>query len=272
MSFPDALSAVPSWTWVTVAGVFGALIGSFLNVVILRLPDEQQSIVWPGSHCPKCGEPIAWYDNIPILSWLALRGKCRHCKEPISFRYVVVEALTAAAAVSMVLVHGVTLQALALFVFLAALIVVTFIDIDHRIIPNVISLPGIAVGIAVMPWVTELDWWPQMRTRLIGAAVGGGFLLATALLYELIRKREGMGMGDVKLLAMIGGWLGLKSIFFVVFVSTLIGSLVGIGIMVFQKKGMNASLPFGPYLSIGAVLYVFIGDHIVNLFLHGMGG
>lgn len=265
----EAISVIPLWFIALLAGVVGTIVGSFLNVVIVRLP-ERESIVWPGSRCNECGAPIRWYDNLPVISWFVLRGRCRSCKAPFSFRYVAVEALTGGLAAGLVLYFGPGWLALAYFVFIAALVAVTFIDIDHRIIPNSISLPGIVVGLAVMPLVANGDWWPELRSRLIGAAVGGGFLLATALLYELIRKREGMGMGDVKLLAMIGAWLGLKSIFFVVFVSAVLGSILGIMLMFVRREGTQMSLPFGPYLSVAAVVYVFIGPHIVSIFLQGM--
>ncbi len=241
--------------------VYGAIIGSFLNVCIARLP-EGRSIVRPGSQCPTCQVPIAWYDNVPILSYVLLGGRCRTCRTRISAIYPAVEILTGALAVALYLRLGPTLAFAGYCVFAAALVVITFIDLDHQIIPDVISLPGIVVGLAfslVSPLVTPID-------ALLGVLVGGGILLAVAWLYQTLRGIEGMGGGDVKLLAMIGAFLGWQSIFVTLFVGSVIGSLIGVGVMMYQRADTKLAIPFGPFLACGALVYLFFGDRILAFY------
>lgn len=240
---------------------FGAIIGSFLNVCIARLPDGR-SVVRPPSHCPNCQSFLAWYDNVPILSYLALAGRCRTCRVRISPIYPAVEVLTGALAVALFLRLGPTLAFAGYFAFAAALVVITFIDLDHQIIPDVISLPGIAVGLAfslVSPLVTPLD-------AAIGVLVGGGLLLSIAWLYQAWRGQEGMGGGDVKLLAMIGAFLGWQSIFVTLFVGSVIGSLIGVAVMLYQRADSKLAIPFGPFLACGALVYLFFGDRILAFY------
>ena len=237
--------------------VFGAIIGSFLNVCIVRLP-EARSVVRPPSHCPVCRRDIAWYDNVPVVSYLLLRGRCRTCGTRISPLYPVVELLTGGLAVALWLRLGPTLAFAGYFAFIAALVTITFIDLDHRIIPDVISLPGIGVGLAVSlvsPLVTPLD-------AVLGALAGGGVLLAIAFGYQAIRGQEGMGGGDIKLLAMIGAFLGWRSVFVTLMVASLIGSLIGVGIMLYQRADTKLAIPFGPFLAGGALVSLFFGDRI----------
>jgi leader peptidase (prepilin peptidase)/N-methyltransferase len=241
--------------------VLGAMIGSFLNVCIVRLPEER-SIVRPRSHCPSCRHEIAWYDNVPVLSYLLLRGRCRGCRARISPVYPVVELLTGALAVALWMRLGPTLALVGYFVFAAALVTVTFIDLDHRIIPDVISLPGIAIGLAVSfvsPLVTPLD-------SLLGVVVGGGILLAIAYAYQAIRGQEGMGGGDVKLLAMIGAFLGWQSVFVTLMLASLIGSVIGIALMLYQRADTKLAIPFGPFLAGGALISLFFGDRILAFY------
>ena len=241
--------------------VFGALIGSFLNVCIVRLPEER-SIVRPRSHCPSCGHQIAWYDNLPVLSFVLLRGRCRACGVRISPLYPTVELLTGALAVALWMRLGTTLAFAGYFLFAAALVTITFIDLDHRIIPDVISLPGIAVGLAVSfvsPLVTPLG-------AVLGVLAGGGVLLAIASGYEMFRGREGMGGGDVKLLAMIGAFLGWQSVFVTLMVASLIGSIIGIGLMIYQRADTKLAIPFGPFLAGGALVSLFFGDRIIAFY------
>jgi leader peptidase (prepilin peptidase)/N-methyltransferase len=250
----------------TIAAVFtfGAIIGSFLNVCIARLPADE-SIVSPGSRCPHCRIPIAWYDNVPILSWLVLGARCRHCQAAISPLYPAVELLTGALAVAIWLELGPTIAFVGYFAFAAALVVVTFIDLDHQIIPDVISLPGIAVGLAVSfvsPLVTPLD-------ALLGALAGGGFLLAIAWTYRLVRGQDGMGGGDIKLLAMIGAFLGWQSIFVTVLIASLIGSIIGVAVMLWQRADSKLALPFGPFLACGALVHLFFGERILAMYFGG---
>ena len=241
--------------------LYGAIIGSFLNVCIARLP-YGRSIVRPSSHCPRCQTSIAWYDNLPVLSYVLLGGRCRTCRVRISALYPAVEILTGALAVALYLRLGATLAFAGYFVFAAALVVITFIDLDHQIIPDVISLPGIAVGLAfslVSPLVTPLD-------ALLGVLVGGGILLAVAWLYQTLRGQEGMGGGDVKLLAMIGAFLGWQSIFVTLFVGSVIGSLIGVAVMAYQRADTKLAIPFGPFLACGALIYLFFGDRILAFY------
>ncbi len=239
----------------------GAIIGSFLNVCIARLPDGR-SIVRPPSHCPQCQTFLGWYDNIPILSYLILAGRCRSCRTRISAVYPAVEILTGALAVALFLRLGPTLAFAGYFAFAASLIVITFIDLDHQIIPDVISLPGIVVGLAfslVSPLVTPVD-------ALLGVLAGGGTLLAVAWLYQTLRGQEGMGGGDIKLLAMIGAFLGWRSIFVTLFVGSVIGSLVGVVLMLYQRADTKLAIPFGPFLACGALVYLFFGDRILAFY------
>ena len=249
--------------------LFGALVGSFLNVVIVRLPQEGGSVVFPASHCPVCKKPIAWHDNIPLVSFLFLRGRCRQCGVRISWRYPLVEATMALMALALYLHFGLTLLFPIYFVFCAALIAVIFIDLQHQIIPDVISLPGIVIGFAlsfVNPFVTWQD-------AGLGILVGGGSFYLVALGYYLLTKREGMGGGDIKLLAMIGAFLGWQSLPFVVFGSSVLGVVAGVWAMIEQRKGGKTVIPYGPFLAIAALLYLFFRREILFLFiryvLHG---
>jgi len=237
------------------AFIFGAAIGSFLNVCIFRIPAEQ-SIVNPASQCPSCHHPIRFYDNIPMLSFLILRARCRDCGAKISWRYPLVEFLTGLLAVLLFMKFGPTLNFLVFFIFTAVLIVITFIDLDHQIIPDILSLPGIPLFFLAAVFIVKLPW----LEALIGLLIGGGVLLTIALVYELITKREGMGGGDIKLLAMIGGFLGWKSLIFVLLFSSLTGAVIGITAMIIKKQDTKYAVPFGPFLSAAALAYIFWGD------------
>jgi leader peptidase (prepilin peptidase)/N-methyltransferase len=241
----------------------GCCIGSFLNVCIYRLPQDL-SIVSPRSFCPRCRTPVRGYDNIPLLSYLLLRGKCRSCGNIISWRYPLVEALTGGLAVALFLKYGLTISFFALFPFTAALVVITFIDLDHRIIPDVISLPGIVVGFGLSFLLPDPSW----KESLIGLLAGGGSLYLVAVAYETLTKREGMGGGDVKLLAMIGAWLGWKAVLFTLFFGSLSGTLIGGGAMLLQKQGRHYAIPFGPFLAFGALAYLFFGPQLIDWYLN----
>ncbi len=245
------------------AFIFGAVIGSFLNVCICRLP-EGRSVVSPPSACPSCGAGIRWYDNVPILSYLVLRGRCRSCKTPISWRYPLVEAINGLLTLALFVRFGPSLTFLALFLFCSALVVITFIDFDHQIIPDVISLPGIVVGFVFSFFLPWLGW----QSSLIGIVAGGGTIWLIIELYYRLRKEEGMGGGDIKLLAMIGAFLGWRAILFTIFVSSLVGSIVGVSLMYLQKKDGKLAIPFGPYLAFGAVLYIFYGKQLIFWYLN----
>lgn len=252
--------------WYIVSIIFGALIGSFLNVCTFRLPKEE-SIVWPGSHCPHCKGPIKFYDNIPLISYISLKGRCRHCHSPISFQYPLIEGITALGSLILFMKFGLSLSYLFYFSFVAALIVITVIDLYHQIIPDVISLPGIGVGLLaslIIPQITFLN-------SLIGILLGGGSLFLVATVYQWLFKREGMGGGDVKLLAMIGAFLGWKSVILTILLSSLIGSVTGIITMVLKGKDFKYAIPFGPFLSLGAVIALFYQNEIISWYLQYKG-
>ncbi|MEE4608156.1 MAG: prepilin peptidase, partial [Desulfobacteraceae bacterium] len=237
-----------------VAFVFGLVIGSFLNVCIYRLP-ASQSIVHPRSACPGCAHPIRAYDNIPVVSFLILRGRCRDCGMRIPWRYPLVELLSGAFAALAVAKFGAGGQAALMYLLIAALLVITFIDIDHRIIPDVISLPGIPVGLAASFGLTDVT----PLQSVIGILAGGGSLFLVAWGYQLITGREGMGGGDIKLLAMIGAFFGWPGVLFTIFTASLTGTLAGMAVILRQRADMKLAVPFGPFLAIGAIGYVFIG-------------
>ncbi|MDA8163848.1 MAG: prepilin peptidase [Desulfobacteraceae bacterium] len=240
--------------------VFGAMVGSFLNVVILRLPEEGRSIVFPASHCPRCGHPIRWFDNIPILSFILLRRRCRDCGEPISFQYPLVELAMALLSLALFRKFGAGLAYAIYFPFLAALLAIIFIDLRHQIIPDAITLPGIVLGF-LLAFANPLVSWQEAG---LGLLLGGGSLYAVAAGYYLFTRREGMGGGDIKLLAMIGAFLGWQSLPFVIFSSSLIGTIAGIGAMIKQRKGGQTVIPYGPFLALGGMLYLFFREEIIS--------
>ncbi|MCD6319787.1 MAG: prepilin peptidase [Candidatus Desulfofervidaceae bacterium] len=231
---------------------FGAIIGSFLNVCICRLP-EGKSVIWPASHCPYCQTQIKWYDNIPLLSFLLLKGHCRYCGKPISWQYPVVELSTGIFTLLIYWKYGLSLPGLIYLLFVCALIVVSFIDLKLQIIPDVISIPGIFCGLIASFFLPELS----LKDALYGALLGGGILFLVAYGYYLIRKKEGMGGGDIKLLAMIGAFLGWKAIPFVILIASLTGSFIGILWIFLQKKDKYFPIPFGPFLALGAICLLF---------------
>lgn len=255
-------------TILAISIIFGAIVGSFLNVVILRLPRENASIVFPSSHCPKCEHPLSWYENIPVISYIVQLGKCTHCSASISLQYPLVETLMGLLSGGLVLTFGLSAAYAGYFLFSAALLVVIFIDIHLQIIPDSISLTGIVAGFLfsfINPYVSWID-------SLIGLVAGGGVLYLVALFYFLLRKQDGMGGGDIKLLAMLGAFLGWQSLPFIIFMSSVTGSIVGITILAVSKKDSATRIPFGPFLSFAALLYMFFSTeiiHFLNLYLTG---
>ncbi len=237
------------------SAILGAVVGSFLNVCIHRIP-ERQSIALPGSRCPDCGAPIRFYDNIPIISYLVLRGKCRSCGERISPIYPAVELLTATVSLLLLWKYGPSYEYLVSFLFTCALIVITLVDLRHQIIPDIVTIPGIPLFALAAILFTDVTF----RDSLIGILAGGGFLFLIAFGYQLLTKREGMGGGDIKLLAMMGGFLGWQSLWFIVMAASVLGAVVGISIMVSKGKNTKYPIPFGPFLSFAAVGYLFWGD------------
>jgi leader peptidase (prepilin peptidase)/N-methyltransferase len=241
--------------------IFGAVVGSFLNVVILRLPEEGESIVFPASRCPSCKTAIRWYDNIPMLSFFFLRGKCRSCSQTISLQYPLVEFCMAMLSLALYTKFGLSFEFFFYFLFAAALLAIIFIDIHHQIIPDVISLAGIVIGFAGSFLNTEVTW----QQSGIGILLGGGILYAIAMSYYLIAGREGMGGGDIKLLGMIGGFLGWQSLLFVVFASSVTGSIIGVFAMIKQGMGGKTRIPFGPFLAVAALFFLFFQDTVFRL-------
>ena len=247
--------------WIVFFGALGLVIGSFLNVCIYRLP-RRESVTWPGSHCTECNRPLAWYENIPVASWLALRGRCRTCAEPISPMYPAVEAVTAIVFVAGYLIYGMTLLLAARLLFACAMIVLFAIDLRHHILPNVITVPGIVVGFAL-----SLLLPPGWLDSLIGLIAGGGVLFAIAEIYFRLRGIEGLGMGDVKMLAMIGAFLGWQLMLVTLVFASFSGSLIGLGIIAAGRGGMKAALPFGTFLAVGALVAAVAGDPLLTWYL-----
>jgi len=271
--------------------IFGAVIGSFLNVCIHRLPKEEsgeeeeiriaqlpslflkqiRSITTPPSNCPHCKHPIRFYDNIPIVSYILLGGKCRDCGEKISKRYPLVELLTAIACLILYRKFGLTFEFFVSLFFVALLIVISFIDLDHQIIPDILSIGGLTAGLffaIFRPAFKVLYPKFNILDSLFGILLGGGVLFLIALGYKFIAKREGMGGGDIKLLAMIGSFCGIKGVIFSLLAGSLLGTVAGIPVMIAKGAGTKYAIPFGPFLSLGAFLYIFSGDMLIRFFLN----
>ena len=249
--------------------LLGISIGSFLNVCIYRM-GRQESIIKPASYCPHCKKPIRWYDNIPLLSYVLLKGRCRDCAQKISFRYFLVELLTGLIFLGLYRRFGLSPMAFSYFILVSSLIVATFVDFEFRIIPDEISLGGIVVGLILSFLIPSLHSVPThllgLRQSLIGVLVGGGVLWVLGCVGDFIFKKESMGGGDVKLLAMIGAFLGWKIALLSLPLASLVGSVVGVSIKLRTKESVIA---FGPYLSLGALLGLFWSNKILSiLFLY----
>lgn len=261
---------------VAIALLLGLLIGSFLNVCILRIPSGE-SIVLPASHCPSCGTGIKPYDNIPVLSWLLLRGRCRKCKAPISAQYPAVELLTGLLFVGCYLMFGLSFEALKWAVFAAILVVLTVTDLRERILPDVVNFTGLGLALLLSLFTAPIDGsagWiarrlfgaslPQpalsLADALLGAAAASGLLWLVAEGYFRMRGREGMGLGDVKMMAMAGAFLGLQRAMMTILLGSLLGSLIGSAVIAFRHKGRDFELPFGTFLGAGAILVIFFGS------------
>jgi leader peptidase (prepilin peptidase)/N-methyltransferase len=237
--------------------LFGLCIGSFLNVVIYRLP-LHQSLATPPSRCRHCGYSLQWFDNIPVLSWAMLRGRCRKCGVGVSWQYPVVELITAALFVIVVWLTPMGPLVATRLLLVCILIALFGIDLEHQILPNSITLPGIVVGLLL-----SLIAPPGLKDALIGAVLGAGILYAIAGAYSLWRREEGMGMGDVKMLAMIGAFLGWKAVLVTLVLSSFSGALIGVMLLSAQKGSMKFALPFGTFLSIGALIAMFAGEPLI---------
>ncbi|HEV7893125.1 MAG TPA: prepilin peptidase [Pyrinomonadaceae bacterium] len=279
----DEATGLPAAFLMIVVGVFGALIGSFLNVVIHRVPREE-SIAFPASHCPSCGTAIRPYDNIPVVSWAVLRGRCRSCRAPISARYPAVELLTAVLFALTYLFHsgGLTLSLPFDLAFVAAILALIFIDAEHMILPNVITYPGAAVALVARVVVPNLygvaslggtqtqlrPWLVSIGGALLGALVGGGFLWLVGFIWERWRGVEAMGLGDVKMMFMVGAYLGWPLTLLTIFVGVLTGSIAGVAVMMRSKeRDMQMMLPFGIFLGAGSLVSLFFGTAIIDWYV-----
>ena len=252
--------------------VFGSVIGSFLNVCIYRIP-RNQSVVWPASRCPFCKNAVKPYDNIPIFSYFVLlRGKCRFCKKKISARYPLVEGLNAFFYLLVFWRFGPEWSSVVYGIFCSAMIVITFIDYDYQIIPDRITLPGIPIGLIAGSFLlpdpflraTALGY----QASLIGAAAGFSFFYLVAFLSIKILKKEGMGGGDIKMMAMVGAFLGWKAVILTTFLGSLFGAIIGVGLMIFMGKEKGSLIPFGPFLALGALISLFFGQEILIWYLY----
>jgi leader peptidase (prepilin peptidase)/N-methyltransferase len=283
--FADLNVLIPPPIGYILSGVLGAIIGSFLNVVIHRMPREE-SIVFPNSRCPSCGAVIAFYDNVPVLSYLVLAGRCRSCRGPISARYPAVELMTGLLFVAVAWRHGLTFALPFDLVFVAALVALIFIDAEHMILPNAITYPGIAFALVARvvvpylmgrPYFDDLEplmqgalaglpmWAASLIGALLGALIGGGSLWLMGWTWEKLRGVEAMGLGDVKMMFMVGAYLGWRLTILTIFMGVLSGSIIGTFLMLRQeRRDMQMLLPFGVFLGIGAIAAMLVGAPIVE--------
>ena len=263
--------------------LFGLIVGSFLNVCIARIPLET-SIISPPSHCPRCKTPIRWYDNIPLVSFAVLRGRCRTCGQQISWRYPLVELLNGLLYLLVISEFGFTGEALLVMALCSSLVVVTFIDLDHQIIPDVITYPGMVLGLVAAPFfMTTLagplpfglgtvlpplgQYGASFLNAFTGLVLGGAPLYLIGLLWEKLRKVEAMGGGDVKYMAMVGSFLGWKGAFLTIMLGAISGSLVGVALILLKKHEADKVIPFGPFLVFGTLLTLFRGPEIIAWYL-----
>jgi len=270
---PSGIPEILDTLFLATSFLLGAAVGSFLNVCICRMPNNE-SVVRPRSRCPKCGNPIASYDNIPILSWLILGARCRYCREIISWQYPLVEGVTGLLFLAVYWKFGLSLATPVYMVLCASLVLVTFIDLTDWTIPNEVTYPGIPLGIGLslvgMFWPASGLVVTDVLSALGGALLGGGILYALDKIALLVWKKPGMGFGDVKLLAMLGAFMGVIGVPIIIMIASVIGSIVGITMVVVQKrKGVENDahyLPFGPYLALAGLVYLFFGQDLIALY------
>jgi len=243
--------------------ILGLIIGSFINVCIYRLP-RRESIVFPASHCPLCKTPIRAYDNIPIISFLILRGRCRACHAAISRQYPLVELIHAIGYLFIFQHFGPSIETAIYSIFFSSLVIITLIDLAHQIIPDVITLPGIPLCFVLASTLLPLG---PMRSA-IGLLVGGGLFYLIAFLSMALLKKEGMGGGDIKLIAMIGALLGWEKVLLTIFSASLLGSIIGLSLILFRVTSRRDPIPFGPFLAIGALIALFFGNDILSRYFY----
>lgn len=251
------MAEIPSTVVMLYMLLIGLCVGSFLNVVIYRLP-LGQSLVSPGSRCPKCGYALRWYDNIPVLSWAALAGRCRQCRTPISIQYPVVEVVTGLLFLLVAWLTPAGPLLISRLILVAILVALFGIDLEHQILPNTITLPGMVVGLmfsAIAP--------PGWQDALLGAVLGAGVLYGIAAAYYAVRREDGLGMGDVKMLAMIGAFLGWKAVLVTLVLSSFSGAILGMALTAAQRGGMKLALPFGTFLAVGALAAMLAGEPLI---------
>ena len=249
--------------------VIGLLIGSFLNVCILRLP-VGESIVTPRSHCPRCKTTIRWYQNIPVLSWMVLRGKCASCGVRIPIRYALVELMAAVILVLLWRAHGPTTAFAIAAILLLALVVLFFTDLDHKLLPDLVTLPGFLLGVAVAwvnPFLGPGSSWNRLWASLAGAALGAGVLWGIGALYSRVRGIEAMGMGDVKMMAMVGAFTGPMGVLVTLFGASITGAAIGIALIPLRGGSMKDTLPFGCFLAPAAAIAMLWGRDLVGLYV-----
>jgi len=260
--------------WITV-WLFGACWGSFLNVCICRIPKEL-SVSYPGSHCFSCKKPVAWFDNLPVLSWFILRGKCRNCGEPFSIRYAIVEALTATLALAIWITCGPTWITLSYWIMGFGLLLGSGVDLDEFWIPDRVSKGGMILGLPLSALLPELHGQSTALDGLgasaLGALAGFGSLWLVGVIGKLIFKKDAMGFGDVKLLGSIGAFLGVSAVFYTIFVAALLGSIVGVALILLKKNELGGRIPFGPYLSAAALSWIFGGQALSDWYFDLLRG
>ncbi len=244
------------------AFVFGTIVGSFLNVCIYRIPTGE-SVIYPFSHCPKCGEKIKWYDNIPIISYLILRGKCRNCGEEISVQYPLIELLTGILTAGVICKFGVSFVSLYFLILIYVLIVVSMIDLKTMLVPVKLCYFAMVAGILLSLFVPVISF----KDSILGASFGAGIILFIIETYYIFTGKEGMGYGDANIMAVIGAFLGWEKVLLTIFFASLIGSVVGIALMVLKGKNSKFALPFGPFLSAGTYITILFGDEIIKWYL-----
>ena len=242
--------------------ILGLIVGSFSNVCIYRIP-RNESIIYPASHCPKCRSKIKPVDNIPLLSYLLLKGRCRNCKSKISIQYPVVELLTGLIYLIIYLIYGLSIQSLIYIILSSALIIIAFIDLNEQIVPDVISLPGIVVGFILSFFVPYISF----INSALGVAAGGGIILIIGLGGSVIFKKEAMGGGDVKLAAMVGAFLGWRYIIISLFLGFFLGALAGIFLILSKIKSREDAMPFGPFIVLGSMITLLWGEKIISWYL-----